>query len=84
VSGRVSGPNAVRIMIEEIGESVGPHRLSQFESKVRREMRQKHPLGGNATQWISVMAHVIVDNDDTVADEGFRRGIRRIRAQAGN
>ena len=78
----ISGHHAVRIMIEEISDVIGNRRLQAFERKVRAEMHKEHPLGGSAREWIAAMARVIVDNDDTQADQGFRRGIRRIRAEA--
>lgn len=78
----LSGHHAVRIMVEEIGEVLGNRRLQAFERAVRAEMAKEHPLGGSAREWIGAMARVIVDNDDKRADEGFRRGIRRIRAEA--
>lgn len=76
------GPDAVKIMIEEIGLAIGTRRISEFERKVRAHMRTKHPIGGTANDWINAMAEVITADDDTKADEGFKRGIRRIRGAA--
>jgi hypothetical protein len=82
MSAMLGGHEAVRIMVQEIGDVIGNRRLQAFERAVRAELYKRHPLGGSAQDWISAIAHVIVDNDDTKADEGFKRGIRRIRAEA--
>jgi hypothetical protein len=82
VSGLVRGKDAVRIMVEEIGEAIGQQRLREFERKVRRRMLTDHPFGGKAEDWINAMAEVIVADDDKVADKGFIKGMRRIEAQA--
>jgi hypothetical protein len=83
VSGLVAGKDAVRIMVEEIGEVIGGPRLREFERKVRAKMAVDFPTGGTANDWINAMAAVIVEDNDTRADQGFRKGIRRIRTQAG-
>ena len=80
--GRVRGKEAIAIMVESIADEIGPHRLSQFEYRVRGQMAKDHPLGGTAHDWITAMARVIVDADDTKADKGFQKGIRRIREAA--
>lgn len=80
---RLAGNDAVKIMAEEIGAVIGYTRLREFERKVRDRMAREHPRGGNAREWIMAMAHVITDDGDTRADEGFKRGIRRIRKAAG-
>lgn len=71
-------------MVEEIGESIGMRRIPAFERKVREQLAETNPGGGNATDWIQAMAEVIVENDDKRADLGFRKGIRRIRAMGGD
>lgn len=80
---RLTGKMAIRIMAEEIGLEIGHKRLREFDAKVRRRVLTDHPFGANAQQWIDAMANVIVDDDDTKADIGFRRGIRRIRKLGG-
>lgn len=80
----VSGRDAVRIMVEEIGEVIGQRRLAEFEGKVRADLRKRAPERVTAREWIGSMANVIVDESDTRADQGFRKGIRRIRKQAGD
>jgi hypothetical protein len=81
-NGRVSGKAAIRIMVEEIGDAIGQPRLREFERKVRRWMATNHPGGGTASDWITAMAETIVADDDTRANAGFMKGIRRIREQA--
>lgn len=83
MSNLIRGRDAVRILIEEIGDVIGAPRLREFETKVRRRMRTDHPIGATSNDWISTIAQVIVDEDDSRANEGFMRGIRRIRKQAG-
>lgn len=81
-NGRVSGKDALRIMVEEIGDAIGHPRLKEFERKVRRWMATNHPNGGSASDWITAMAEIIVADDDKKANDGFMKGIRRIRQQA--
>lgn len=77
----ISGDQAVRIMVEEIGEVIGAQRLREFDRKVRARMAaQGIEHGGTGQDWIDAMAHVIVKDGDNRADVGFRKGIRRIRA----
>lgn len=78
--GRLAGGDALRIMVEEIGTAIGNRRLQAFERAVRLKVSEMG--GGNAQDWIDAMALVIVENSDRQADEGFKRGIRRIREQA--
>jgi hypothetical protein len=75
----LSGKEAMAIMVESIGDAIGPHRLSQFEYRVRGQMAKDHPLGGSFKDWLNAMARVIVDAGDTKADEGFTKGVQRIR-----
>jgi len=79
---RVSGKVAVRIMIEEIGEAIGGPRLREFERKVRAEVEKIPAVARTSNDWIGAMAEVIARDQDTKADEGFKRGIRRIRKAA--
>lgn len=79
----VAGKDAVRIMVEEIGNTISGPRLREFERKVRAKMATDYPTGGNANDWINTMAAVITEDGDSQADKGFIKGIRRIRAQAG-
>lgn len=79
---RLSGKDALRIMLEEIGDAIGRRRLREFEGKVRRWMVANYPEGGAAKDWITAMAEVIVAEDDQKANAGFMKGIRRIREQA--
>jgi hypothetical protein len=78
----LSGKEAMAIMVESIGDAVGPHALSQFEFRVRIQMAKDHPLGGTFKDWLSSMARVIVDAGDEKADKGFQLGVRRIRELA--
>lgn len=75
---KLSGMDAVGILLEEIGEVVGRKRLREMDGKVRAKL----PNGGNGQAWIDAIAEVIVDDGDTRADVGFRKGIRRIRETA--
>ena len=80
--GRISGRDAVGIMIQEIGEAIGAQRLREFERKVRYRIRLGHPNGATGQDWINAMSDVIVADDDAKADAGFQKGIARIRQEA--
>jgi hypothetical protein len=75
VPGRVSGREAVDIMLETLAVELGDRRFRAME----RPIRQKVPPGANGEDWLIAIAQTIVENDDKPADLAFQKGMAKIR-----